>query len=116
MDFKEAIQAMLEGKKVTSEGSSHVIYFEDNTFFRGDRIILNINQYNGSYRKWSIYEEPKTVTLNNYLVKGVCRYTKIEQIEETGFTDLSFEDLKKDWTAVVNLELLKILETKEVEY
>lgn len=76
MTTKEAIQAMLDGKKVTCKewGAAEYIYF-DGFYFKDevDCRVSNIGELIADYYDWEIYEEhePKqTVTIEKWLCKG----------------------------------------------
>lgn len=64
MNAKEALKALLEGKKVTCEhwDDHQFIYFSEDGKFRGeDEELYEWNEYT-STDGWSIFGEPKTYT------------------------------------------------------
>ena len=63
MNFKEAYQKMLEGKKVRRKGWEGLQYYsliEDNIFFAGKLIVPNITVEDALAEDWEVVEETKS--------------------------------------------------------
>ena len=69
MNTKEAIQAMLNGKKVYRKAWGSGYFYFDGACFRTEDEELIMADFSGN--GWEIYEEPKkqTVTIEKLLVK-----------------------------------------------
>lgn len=75
MTTKEAIQAMLDGKKVKAVHKSvkdfEYFYFHDNVFINNTEELMDVNYWCNAFANWEIYEEPKpkqAVTIEKWLV------------------------------------------------
>ena len=105
MTTKEAIQAMLDGKKVRvkTHDAQEYIYISDDGYIVDENNEL-IGFTNSSDRE--IYEEPKpkqTVVIEKWLCKG-----------EDGY--VTFEATNKEIHRIYNAnDLVKLLDTYEVE-
>jgi hypothetical protein len=107
MTTKEAIHAMLDGKKVYRESwkNDYVDYFYfDGECFRDEQDVLLMCDFHGA--DWEIYEEPKpkqTVTIEKWL----C---------QSGFSDaLCIIEANKEYFEAYAKEKVKLLSTQEVE-
>lgn len=113
MTTKEAIQAMLDGKKVRNKKWSSYIYM----YFDGDILLdyngVKFNNLSVSFTDdWEIYEEPKpkqTVTIEKWLLnmKGTKQYA----IEEGSKEEMETWGKNK----IDAWQKVKLLETYEVE-
>jgi hypothetical protein len=107
MTTKEAIQAMLDGKKVTNKdwpNQTAYMYFDDNVLCdsTGNRTDMLMLILSGT---WEIYEETKpkqTVTIEKWLCKNISQGSHFIFDVEKGETILYFEKVK-------------LLETYEIE-
>ena len=107
MNTREAIQAMLDGKKVRNLrwDKNEYIYF-NGTYFLSDTEQEYKAFKHVSIDKWEIYEEPKqnkTVTMEKWLTTNGYEYFVIEGEKERirGILEAKF--------------LVKLLDTYEVE-
>lgn len=109
MTTKEAIQAMLDGKKICRDGWQSYVYFTGDCFMtkEGIQFIFSENRY-----YWEIYEEPKpkqTVTIEKWLLKmqGTNQYA----IEEGSKEEMCTWGKNK----IDAWQKVKLLDTYEVE-
>ena len=103
MTTKEAIQAMLDGKKVRAENweEGYYVHFSDLAGFLDESLALT---YITPEYDWEIYEEPKpkqTVVIEKWLCKG-----------EEGFVVLEVDN---SFQISYDYEKVKLLDTYEVE-
>lgn len=106
MTTKEAIQAMLDGKKVRKPSWVEGDYFMfDGECFIAEDTTIVMADFNGN--DWEIYEEPKpkqTVTIEKWLVTNKKRFDVVETSDIDAHIGEGFS-----WTKV------KLLDTYEVE-
>ena len=106
MNTKEAIHAMIDGKKVYRESwkNDYVDYFYfDGECFRDEQDVLLMCDFHGD--DWEIYEEPKpkqTVVIEKWLCK-----TKME-------TFIVIEGDANELNSCYKLTKVKLLKTYEV--
>lgn len=96
MNTKEAIQAMLDGKKVipTEWDNKYFVYFNGTHFVLKDntQFIFGSLEYD-----WEIYEEPKpkeTVIIEKWLCRNIKEGSHFIFDVEKGKTILYFEKVK----------------------
>ena len=104
MNTKEAIQAMLDGKKVRKITwcEETFVLFDGKLFIGSDKEPY---EFTTSETEWEIYEEPKpaqTVTIEKWLFKDEDEYFVLEGNENYLLN------------ANKNMEKVKLLETYEV--
>ena len=111
MNTKEAIQAMLNGKKVRRPSwvEGDYFMFDGECFITEDATVV-MADFNGN--DWEIYEEPKpkqTVTIEKWLfrLKGTERYA-IEEASNEKLRDCEIDES-------CNWQKVKLLDTYEVE-
>ena len=113
MNTKEAIQAMLDGKKVrdTKWTNQHeYLYIQDGDIMCEKGIKLCNFNISGI---WEIYEEPKpkqTVTIEKWLMK-----TKHANYKTHFILEASREEIELHEKGVYEAKPLKLLDTYEVE-
>ena len=103
MTTKEAIQAMLDGKKVRAENweEGYYVHFSDHAGFLDESLALT---YITPEYDWEIYEEPKPKQIVT-IEKWLCRQ---------GFADaLCIIEANKEYFEAYAKE--KVLDTYEVE-
>ena len=112
MTTREAIQAMLDGKKVRAKnwGEGYYVHFSDHAGFLDESLaLINITPEDD----WEIYEEPKlkkTVTIEKWLLEGkvLTQKERYLHIVETSNIDRYI----KTWA---DYKKVKLLDTYEVE-
>ena len=106
MNTKEAIQAMLDGKKVSRPSWRESDYFMfDGSCFRDEESNLVMADFNGY--DWEIYEEPKpkqTVTIEKWLCESAWENYFIIEGEVAFFKTRGYDK-----------QQVKLLDTYEVE-
>ena len=112
MTTKEAIQAMLDGKKVRRPSWVEGDYFMfDGECFIAEDATVVMADFNGN--DWEIYEEPKpkqTVTIEKWLMK-----TKHANYKTYFILEASREGIELHEKGVYEAKPLKLLDTYEVE-
>ena len=109
MTTKEAIRAMLDGKKVYRESwkNDYVEYFYfDGECFRDEQDVLLTCDFHGA--DWEIYEEPKpkqTVVIEKWLVKRTFDVSFKVIEASVAFIESHFSETDK----------IKLIETYEIE-
>ena len=104
MNTKEAIQAMLDGKKVYRKAWGSGYFYFDGACFRTEDEELIMADFSGN--GWEIYEEPKkqTVTIEKWLCKSAWDNYFIIEGEVAFFK-----------TGGYDKQQVKLLDTYEVE-
>ena len=116
MTTKEAIQAMLDGKKVRPNRGDvcefEYYYFKDNCFYDHNGLFDDVNRWFEEYDNWEIYEEPKqkqVVVIEKWLIFD--KLTKSYSIAEESNIE---EFLKDDRDYLSKVKLINTY-TYEVE-